>query len=137
MNCKKATSRSTDGANKDRSLLVACRAMGTDPAHEEVDALLGQGGRPRALHCLCLVLGQVAAGVGELAVSQLHNVMPRPLPVEVDSLAGKDTGRSFLTSYNPVNFKACSHGKESGGKKSSLHCPEWSLVLSNSCGCPH
>ena len=100
------TSRSTVGANNDLSLLVSCGAVGLHPAHEEVDALVGQGGGPRSLHGLRLVLRQDALGVGDLVVPQLHHVVPGALPVEVDGLSGSDTGGSRLTRYDPINIKA-------------------------------
>ena len=93
------------GADEDLSLLAARGTVGLDPADEEVDALLHQGGRPRPLHGLRLVLAEVAVDVGGLVVPQLDHVVPRPLPVEVDNLPGGDTGLSLLTSHNPVDVK--------------------------------
>merc|ERR1719234_630020 len=104
---------STVGADEDLRLLVASCTMGFDPADEEVDALLHQGGRPRTLHGLCLVSSEAAFNVGGLIVPQLNHVVPRSLPVEVDQLSRGDTGLCLLTRNDPVNIKACSHGKES------------------------
>merc|ERR1719234_2565364 len=101
------------GANEDLSLLVASSAVGLDPTDKEVDALLDQGGRPRTLHGLRLVSSQAAFHVGGLVVPQLNHVVPRPLPVEVDQLSRGNTRLCLLTRHDPVNIKACSHGKES------------------------